>query len=358
MPNADKSMMAGVLYGAHDLRLEPRQRPVLAKGMVLLRVVRAGICGSDLHYFEHGNCGAFVPTKPFVLGHEAVGIVEEAAEGVRSPEIGSRVAVNPARICGVCHYCRQGRGNLCRSTIMLGSASTNPPTDGAFADYVLVRGDQCHVLPPEIDNGLGAMLEPFAVALHAVKRAVSVSGERVLVTGGGPIGLLVLITSIAFGASMVVLSDPIAGRRQAARRFKADDVIDPAEKGVGDAVRRQVGEGFDVIFEASGSSPALRQAFGFVRPGGKIIQIGTLSAGDIPLPANQVMSREIEYLGSFRYGDVFDEAIRLVGSGRVDLRPLITAVWPMAKISDAVRDASSKDGAIKVQIDPAGENRP
>jgi L-idonate 5-dehydrogenase len=357
MTNANKSMMAGVLYGPRDIRLETRERPVPGKGMVLLRVVRTGICGSDLHYFEHGYCGAFVPSRPFILGHEVVGIVEEVAEDVRGPSVGSRVAVNPARSCGVCYYCRQGRGNLCRSTVMLGSASTNPPTDGAFADYVLVRAGQCHVLPPELDDGLGAMLEPFAVALHAVKRAGSVSGERVLVTGGGPIGLLVLITSIAFGASLVMLSDPVEERRSTAVKLRADGVIDPTQKGIADSVRGQVGDGFDVIFEASGASPALRQAFGLIRPGGKIVQIGTLTTDDIPLPANQVMVREIQYLGSFRYGDVFDEAIRLIASGRVDLRPLISAVWPLAQIDEAMRNAMSRDGAIKVQIEVAGGNR-
>jgi len=354
MPSANKSMMACVLYGAHDIRLERRERPVPKEGMVLLRVLRVGICGSDLHYFEYGRCGAFVPGKPFILGHEVVGIVEEAAEDVRSPSVGSRVAVNPARSCGVCHYCRQGRGNLCRSTVMLGSASTNPPTDGAFADFVLVKAEQCHALPPEFDDGLGAMLEPFAVALHAVKRAGTVSGQRVLVTGGGPIGLLVVITSIAFGASLVMLSDPVAERRQTAAKFGVGGVIDPTEEGVVDSVRRKVDDGFDVIFEASGASPALRQAFGFVRPGGKIVQIGTLSADDIPLPANQIMSREIQYLGSFRYGDVFDEAIRLIVSGRVELRPLITAVWPLLRIEDAFRSAMSKNGAIKVQVEASG----
>jgi L-idonate 5-dehydrogenase len=351
-------MRAGVLHGAGDIRLEPRERPGLAPGMVLLRVVRAGICGSDLHYFEHGYCGAFVPDRPFTLGHELVGSIDEVANGVKGFPIGARVAVNPARGCGVCSYCREGRGNLCRSTTMLGSASTSPPTDGAFADFVAVHGDQCHLLPPELDDGLGAMLEPFAVALHAIRRAGSVSGRKVLVTGGGPIGLLVAITARAFGATPVVLSDPIAERRALALSLGADAVLDPMAEGAGDRARELSGDGFDVAFEASGAAPALRRAFGMVRAGGTIVQIGTLTTDDIPLPANQVMAREIQFLGSFRYGDVFGDAIRLLASRRVDPRPLISGVWPLSRIGEAMRSALARDGAIKVQIDIAAKDRP
>lgn len=183
--------------------------------MVLLRVRRAGICGLDLHYFEHGCCGAFaLPTRPFVLGHEFAAEVAALGDGVKN--VGARVTANPARACGVCDYCKSGRGNLCRSTIMLGSASTTPPTDGAFAEFVTVRADQCHVLPTSIDDATAAMLEPFAVALHAVKRAGTVSGKRVLVTGGGPIGLLVAMTARMFGAAPVALSDILESRRETA----------------------------------------------------------------------------------------------------------------------------------------------
>ena len=190
-----QTMLAAVLHGAKDLRLEACAQPELRPGMVKLRVRRAGICGSDSHYFEHGCCGAFVPTRPFILGHELAAEVVAVAEDVRAPALGARVTVNPARSCGFCDYCRAGRGNLCRATIMLGSASTTPPTDGAFAESVTVRADQCHLLPPQVDDSLGAMIEPAAVALHALKRAGTVSGKRVLILGGGPIGLLVMLTA-------------------------------------------------------------------------------------------------------------------------------------------------------------------
>lgn len=344
-------MRAAVLEAAGKISIRSVPVPVPGAGMVRLRVRRAGICGSDLHYFEHGSCGAFVPTRPFVLGHEFAAEVAALGDGVDGLTVGDRVTANPARACGVCDHCKGGRGNLCRRTIMLGSASTTPPTDGAFAEFVVVRADQCHPLPSGLDDGAGAMLEPLAVALHAVKRAGTVSGRRVLVTGGGPIGVLVALTAKAFGAVPVAVSDVVEGRRATARTLGVEATLDPMSPRLADEVRELAGEGFDVVFEASGAKAALRQAFDQVRPGGTIVQIGTLGTEDIPLPANQLMVREINLVGSMRYGNVFGEAIRLVESGRINVRGLISDVRPLADVAEALRVASGKSAVLKVQLE-------
>jgi L-idonate 5-dehydrogenase len=346
-------MRAAVLLGAQSIKVQSVRVPELKPGMVLLRVRRAGICGSDLHYFEHGCCGPFVPTRPFVLGHEFAGEVAEVGDGVRSVRVGDRVTANPARACCVCDYCKSGRGNLCRDTIMLGSASTTPPTDGAFAEFVVVRADQCHGLPKGMDDATGAMLEPLAVALHAVKRAGVISGRRVLVTGGGPIGILVAMTARMYGAVPVTVSDLLPTRRETALKMGADAALNPTDPGLAEVVRGMVGDGFDVVFEAAGARAALRQAFDLVRPGGTIVQIGTLGTEEIPLPANQLMVREINFIGSMRYGNVFGEAIRVVESGRIDLRGLVSAVFPLDEIESALRVAAGKDAALKVQLEIA-----
>ncbi|MBK8282473.1 MAG: L-idonate 5-dehydrogenase [Saprospiraceae bacterium] len=345
----DNSMNAAVLHGAKDLRLEKFNQPDLLPGMVLLRVKRVGICGSDLHYFEDGYCGSFTPTRPFILGHELTAEVADA-NGASSLRTGDRVTVNPARACGYCDYCKDGRGNLCRHTVMLGSGSTNPPTNGAMAEYLTVRADQCHLLPDGMDDGHGAMIEPLAVALHAVKRPMTVAGKRVLVTGGGTIGLLTAITAKAFGAVPVVVSDIVQERRTFASKCKIDYTLDPTDPQIESKVKEMTGDGFDVIFEASGARPALRQAFDLVRPGGTIVQIGTLGTIDVPLPANMVMVKEIQFLGSFRYGNVFDEAIRLVMSGRIDLNPFITGVLPLNDVNQAMHLAADKVTSLKVQL--------
>ncbi|HEY5912805.1 MAG TPA: alcohol dehydrogenase catalytic domain-containing protein, partial [Verrucomicrobiae bacterium] len=345
-----KPMAGAVLHGAKDLRVESCAVPEPGRGEVLIRVQRAGICGSDLHYFTHGYCGAFVPDRPFILGHELVGEVAAVSEDVREPCPGARVVVNPARACGFCRYCKSGRGNLCPKTIMLGSASTSPPTHGAFADFVTVRADQCHPIPLEMNNGVAAMMEPLAVALHAVKRPGAVSGKSVLVLGGGPIGLLVALTARAYGAMPVVLSDVVAGRRRQAAALGVDAVLDPVVPTLRESVHELAGDGFEVIFEASGAPPALRQAFDLAGPGATIVQIGTLGAADIPLPANQVMVREIQLLGSFRYGDVFSEAIVLATSGHVNLEPLVSRVFPLSQVCEAMAAAAGKEQVMKVQL--------
>lgn len=344
------SMNAAVLHGAGDLRLEPRPMPAPGPNMALLRVRRFGICGSDLHYFDHGRCGAFVPDRPFVLGHEFSAEVAAVGAGPAAVKVGDRVAVNPARCCGRCGYCKTGRPNLCRRMVMLGSASTTPPTDGAFAEFVTVRVDQCHPVPPGMDDSIAAMIEPFAVALHAVRRAGPISGKRVLVSGCGTIGLLAAMTARAHGGAPIAASDPVATRREKALSLGADLALDPGSGNMGDQIAAATDGGFDVVMEASGSVAALRQAFDAVRDGGTIVQIGTLGAEEVLLPANQIMRREIDLVGSMRYADPFDEAIRIVASGRVDLRSMVSDVLPFDQTVRALRVAGDKSHSLKVHV--------
>lgn len=344
-------MEAAVLHGARDIRIERLQMPELLQGMVMLKIRRVGICGSDLHYFEDGYCGAFVPNRPFVLGHELTGeVIAVNGNSINMPAIGARVTVNPARACGICNYCKSGHSNLCRNTIMLGSGSTSPPTNGAMAEFVAVRADQCHLLPENMDDGLGAMIEPLAVVLHAINQAGKVSGKRILITGAGTIGLLTAVTAKAFGSVAVVVTDIVEERRQFALECGVDFVLNSLDEEFPARVKNIAGDGFDVVFEASGAVPALRQAFDLVRAGGTIVQIGTMGTEDVPLPANQLMVKEITFIGSFRYGNVFDEAIRLVASGQIDLRPFITGVLSINEIPYAMSLAADKVKALKVQI--------
>lgn len=345
-------MQAAVLYGARDVRVEPVEMPEPKEGMALLRIKQAGICGSDLHYYADGYCGAFVPSRPFILGHELAAEVV-AVNNSTLPikvKVGSRVTVNPARACGFCSFCKGGVPNLCKGTIMLGSGSTTPPTNGAFAEYLTVRVDQLHELPDDMDDATGAMMEPLAVALQAVKQAGTVSGKRVLITGGGAIGLLTAVVAKAFGAIVVGVSDITPERRQIALEVGADVALDPSDGDILEYVNTISPDGFDIIFEASGARPALRQAFDMVKSGGTIVQIGTVGTADVPLPANQIMVKQITFVGSFRYADIFDEAIHLVSSGRIDLKPFITGVFPLSQVNEAFAAAFDKTSSLKVQI--------
>jgi L-idonate 5-dehydrogenase len=343
-------MLAGVLHGKRDMRVEKVPRPALRPGQVLLRVRRVGICGTDSHYFLHGYCGAFVPSRPFILGHEVVAIVEEVGEAVDRPTVGQRVVVNPASSCGQCEACQSGRRNLCSRVVMLGSASTTPPTDGAFAEYVAVADYQCYPLDESIDDSLGAMMEPLSVALHAIRRNRGVIGARVMVSGGGPIGLLSAVVARTLGASLVVVSEPTVTRQGTALRLGVDHVLNPIEDGfVSQAIEISDG-GFDVVFEASGTAAAVTGGMAVLRRGGSMVQIGTVGANSVALPVNDLMVREISLLGTFRYADEFPEALRLMAGGRMQLEPLVTGIYPLSEIIEAMNAASSANGALKVQV--------
>jgi len=344
------TMKAAVFYSPGDVRVESFRSPDLGSGMVLLRIRRVGICGSDLHYYEQGHCGTSVPKNPFILGHEFSAEVADIGDGVTSVQIGQRVTANPARACGLCDFCKAGRGNLCLKTIMLGSAGSSPHINGAMAEFVTVRADQCHALPDEISDEVGAMLEPLAVALHSIKRSGGVSGKRVLVLGAGTIGRLVAGVAKAHGAAPVAITDIVPERRQKALDCGVPYVFNPQDEHFFDEALELTGLGFDAIFEASASPRALRQAFDVVRPGGTIVQIGTLPTDDIPLPALRIMRKEINYVGSQRYGDVFDEAIRLVASGRINLQPLMSDEFRADDAAKAFQVAADRAHSLKVQL--------
>lgn len=343
-------MQAGVLHGGRDIRLEELPLPMLGAGQVRLRVRQAGICGSDIHYFKHGYCGRFVPTRPFVLGHEFVATVDAVGHDVVSPSVGERVVVNPARSCGHCEACRSGRGNLCQHVVMLGSASTTPPTDGGFAEYVVVSAHQCYAVSDGMEDSDAAMIEPLSVVLHAINRSRGVGGARVLVLGGGPIGLLAARAARTLGAGLAVVSEPHAGRRQLAAELAADEVIDPvAPDFVGSALELSEG-GFDIVLEASGAPAAVKSGFSVVRRGGQIIQIGTVNGNEVALPVNDAMVREIDFLGSFRYADEFAQALRLVTCGRIHFDGLVTATLPLSELPAALTIAADEPNALKVQL--------
>lgn len=338
-----------VLHAARDARSEDRPIPRVSPGQVLVKMQRMGICGSDVHYFLDGHIGRYVPTRPFVLGHEASGEIVAVAPDVDALQVGARVAIDPATPCRACRYCMEGRYNLCPNMRYLGSASTTPPTDGIFSEYAALPARNCFALPDALGYAEAAMVEPLSVAIHAARQAGMLYGASVLITGGGAIGQLVLLVARAFGAGRIALSDVVEERRSFALQQGADAALNPAN---GDMLA-QAAEcspgGFDVVFEVSGAPPALRQAFETVRPGGSIVQVGSLPA-EVSLPANLIMSKELRLVGSFRFANVFQTAIDLAASGRINLRPLITHTFPLAEFPEAMRVACARTGAIKVQI--------
>jgi L-idonate 5-dehydrogenase len=341
--------LACTLHGARDLRLEPRAARALGPHDVRLRLGAGGICGSDLHYYQHGRVGAFVIREPLVPGHEASGVVDAIGSEVSRVKIGDRVAIDPSHPCGQCDYCRGGRMNLCRKMYFLGSASIFPHAQGLFAAaFVMPERQLTPVREGTISLGEIACAEPLSVGLHAVQRAgASLLGKRVLVTGGGTIGCMCVIAAKLAGAAEVVVADIAERPLQMARTVGADAAVHTGPDKDGDVA--SLIDRFDVALEAAGAAAALATCLTAVQRGGRIVQVGTLPA-ELPFPANSVMARELDYVGAFRANGEFDLAVQAIRTRRVDVRPLISAQLPLSRALEAFELALDRSRSTKVQL--------
>lgn len=344
----EHAMRGIVIHAPKDLRVEDLPDQRLEPGDVRVRVAAGGICGSDLHYFNHGGTGAIRLREPMVLGHEVAGTVAELGAGVSRVAVGARVAVNPSRACGRCARCQEGLHNHCLDMRFMGSAMRFPHVQGGFREDLVVHETQAVPVADQVSLGEAAMAEPLAVCLHAVERAGSLTGRRVLVTGCGPIGALAVVAARHAGAATVVATDVQGFALAAARAAGADEAFDVAA--ASDALDRYVAEvgPFDVLFEATGNPAALREALAHLRPRGVMVQLGL--GGDVPVPINLVVTREIDVRGTFRFDREFDLAVDLMNRGRVDLRPLLSATLPFDEAEAAFALAGDRSRAVKVQL--------
>jgi len=341
--------LAATLFGPEDLRMVERPLDPLASGMVRIRFGAGGICGSDMHYYRHARTGDFVVTSPLVLGHEIAGEVVEIAGTAPGLKIGDRVAVNPSRWCGHCKPCRENRENLCENIFFMGSASKTPHMQGGFASFFDAIPAQCVKIPDHVPYQAAALAEPLAVCLHAVARAGDVTGKRAVLFGAGPIGLLTMLAARRAGIADVTVIDIAAAPLAFATRLGANHVVDIS--GGDEALKALAAtHPFDVAFEVSGTAAGLASAIGVVRRGGIVVQVGNLPGGQIPVPANAVMAKEIDLRGSFRFGSEFFTAVELIADGSVDVLALVTAQRPLAAAPDAVRLALDRSQSVKVVL--------
>lgn len=340
-------MHAYLLHGKEDLRRAELPVPAPEAGQVVVKIRCVGICGSDIHYYNHGRVGAFVPKRPFALGHEFAGEVVALGPGFTGLPLGTRVAVDPSQPCGHCRHCREGRYNLCAAMRYFGSASCDPHLDGGFAQQVAVPARNCHPLPATLSWGEAAMLEPLSVALHAIQRAGGVTGRSVCIAGGGAIGQLIALAARAFGAARITVLDLAPFPRRLALELGADAALDPTDPAL--TAPESLGEGCDVVFEAVGSGKAAALALQLARRGGTVVQVGTLPP-EVPLPANLIMSKELTVVGSFRFANVFPLALDLLAGKRIRVAPLISQTFPFDQIPEAMARAVGKGDVVKIQV--------
>ncbi len=310
-----------------------------AEHEVVVEVSAVGVCGSDVHYFEHGSLGPNVVQEPHVLGHEFSGRVVAVGARVTS-RIGERVAVEPGIPCRGCPQCQTGRYNLCPNLHFLGA----PPFDGALRGHVAVDAEFAHELPDSVSDEAGALIEPLAVAVWSCRRAKLRGGERVLVTGAGPVGLLCAQVARARGADNVTLVDINLERLIAARRFGFEHV---REAGC------ELGSSFDVLIECSGSAGAMEAGVSAIQPGGTVVVVGMAAEGRVSFGLEALQRRELTVVGSFRYAGCYPEAISMAAARTVDLEKLITGRFSLDQVPIALTAGRTDPAALKSIVRPS-----
>ncbi|KAK4686211.1 D-xylulose reductase, partial [Tremellales sp. Uapishka_1] len=340
-----------VLHGIHKTSFDERPVPTIGDDQVLIQIAKTGICGSDVHYLNHGRIGSFVLEQPMCLGHESSGIVVKLGPSV-SPtfglSVGTKVALEPATVCHTCVYCKKGEYNLCPHMTF---AATPPYTYGTLCRYYVLPADSLHILPDNVDLEDGAMMEPLSVAVHSV---AAVGGMRtdwnVVVFGAGPVGLLAMAVAKALGGNKIYAVDINEERLKFATGYAATDSFLPSPKKEGESTDDYTlrlatelqhslsvptfGPGsIDLVIDASGAGVCIATGLHVLRPGGTFVQVG-MGPPSQTLPVFAILTKELKFLGSFRYGPGdYPLAISLVSRGLIDLKPLITHRY---KFTDAL----------------------
>jgi L-idonate 5-dehydrogenase len=341
-------MQALICHAAQDLRLEEVELPTLGSRQLVVRVAFGGICGSDLHYYQHGGFGTVRIKQPMALGHEVSGVIEALGSEVTGLRVGQRIAISPSRPCGACRFCQTGLQNHCLGMRFYGSAMPFPHIQGAFAEKLVIEASQAHAVADHLTLSEAALAEPLSVGLHAIQRAGGVLGKQVLVTGCGPIGALLIGGLRRAGAARIVAADIADLPLNCARQMGADETINlRTDAGALDKYKVDKGQ-FDAVFEASGSEAGLRAGMDAIAPRGVLVTVGL--GGDISLPMNQLVAKEIDLRGTFRFHAEFAHAVQFLNSGLIDGKPVITAVVPFNRAVEAFALAADKSQSLKVQI--------
>ncbi len=352
-------MKAAVWRGRHDIRIEEVPVPDKpAAGWVKIRVHWCGICGSDLHEYVAGP--VFIPVdQPHpltglkghcILGHEFSGEIAELGAGVTGFEVGERVTADACQHCGQCYYCTHGLYNICERL-----AFTGLMNNGAFAEYVNVPAELLYKLPDDFPTEAGALIEPLAVGLHAVKKAGSIVGQTVVVVGAGTIGLCTIMCARAAGAGRVIALEMSSARKKKALEVGASLVIDPKETDAVAQVKALTGGyGADVSFECIGNTSTAKLAIDVIRKAGKSVMVGIFEK---PTEFNffDIVSTEKEVIGSLAYNGEFADVIRFIADGRIDVAPLITGRIGLADIVSKGFDelVNNKDRNVKIIVQPS-----
>lgn len=350
-------MPAAVLHGIKDLRVEDVPVPGYpAPNEVKVQIGKVGICGSDVHYWEHGRIGNFVVEQPMILGHECTGTVVEVGENVTHLRAGDRVCIEPGvpRLSNAIshYYMKKGEYNLCPDIFFFAT----PPDHGSFCTFVNHPADFCFKLPDNVSLEEGAMIEPLSTGIYACRVAPVTMGDTVVITGAGPIGLMNLLAAKAAGAANVIISDMVPERLQVAAEIGATLTVRGGTEELTAAAREFTeGRGADVCIECAGHPSAINSAIAAARPGGNVVLIGMVPGDTATLNVVDMVVREIKLRPIFRYNNTFPTGVSLLASGKVDVKPLISKRFDLAQVPEAFEYvAENRATCVKAIVDIPG----
>ncbi|NGM83641.1 NAD(P)-dependent alcohol dehydrogenase [Paenibacillus sp. 7124] len=326
-------MKVAVMNGIGKMGFIEREIPKVADNEVLVKLEYVGICGSDLHYYETGRIGDYIVKPPFVLGHEPGGTVMEIGKNVTNLKVGDKVALEPGKTCGRCEFCKTGQYNLCPDVIFFAT----PPVDGVFQEYVAHEADLCFKLPDNVSTLEGALIEPLAVGFHAANQGGAHAGQSAVIMGAGCIGLVTLLALKAMGLTEIYVVDVMQNRLEKAKELGAAAVINGKEKDVVKEVMELTGgTGCDLVFETTGAEIITQQAVFITKKGANIVFIGYSKSGLVNLPLSLAMDKELTFKTVFRYRHIYPMAIQAVASGKVNLKGIITHVFDLDDVQNAM----------------------
>jgi L-iditol 2-dehydrogenase len=336
-----KEMKVAIMEGIGKIGYITREVQEPKNDEVLVKIEYVGICGSDLHYYEHGSIGNYVVEPPFVLGHEASGVVTKIGKDVDNLKIGDRVALEPGITCGKCEFCKTGRYNLCPDVVFFAT----PPVDGVFSEYTTHPSDLCFKLPENVSSINGALIEPLAVGFHAADQGGAKVGQKAIIFGAGCIGLMTLLALQSYGLNDITVVDILNNRLEQAKKLGATHVVNSLDKDYLDQFNEiTLNNGYDIAFETAGTEITTRLSIKVLKKGSNLVCVGYSKTGEMTLPMSLLLDKEITIKTVFRYRHVYPKAIEAVSSGKINPSDVVTNIFEFDDIQNAM-DKSVEDKA-------------
>jgi L-iditol 2-dehydrogenase len=345
-----ETMKAAFLKATCTVSVQEVEVPEVGPNDVLVQVMAVGICGSDLHYYEHGRIGKRRVKYPHIQGHEFAGVVVDVGVNVSRFKVGDRVSVEPGVTCMACEWCREGRYNLCPDVQFL----STPPIKGAFVQYIKHREDFVFHIPDHVSYEEASLIEPLSVGIHAMKRVGIQPGDSVVITGMGPVGLLAVVAARFYGATEVIVTDIEPSRLQLAKKLGATKMINVTQSNVLEEVMKVTSDkGVDAVIETSGNVRVLQSSLDLIKRGGTLSVIGFPAEDEVPLNVTLMLQKEINLVSIYRYANAYPLGIEILSSGQYPLKEVITDRYSLDDIQQAMEQARTNKGqSIKVMIFP------